>query len=128
MRASVQYDWKTARGCLADDFVLHDHRTLGLGALGREEWIESLRVLADLAPGWSLETMRILAWNRHGRVDVSRHFGTTRDGGPFENVFIRVVVTSGDRIQSNDTFDVADADRALARFEELCTGVSVPRP
>jgi ketosteroid isomerase-like protein len=128
MRASVQYDWNTARGCLADDFVLRDHRTLGLGALGREEWIESLRVLADLAPGWSLETMRILAWNRHGRVDVSRHFGTTRDGGPFENIFVRVIVTGGDRIQSNDTFDVADADRALARFEELCNGVSVPRP
>ncbi len=109
-------------GCLADDFVLRDHRTLGLGALGREEWIESLRVLADLAPGWSLETVRILAWNRHGRVDVSRHLGTTRDGGPFENIFIRVVLTEGDRIQSNDTFDAAEVDRALARFEDLCTG------
>jgi hypothetical protein len=67
-----------------------------------------------------LETVRILAWNRCGRVDVSRHFGTVRDGGTFENIFIRVVLTEGDCIQRNDTFDLADADRALARFEELC--------
>jgi hypothetical protein len=29
-----------------------------------------------------------------------------------------------DRIQRLELFDVADADRALARFEELCAGRS----
>ena len=120
--AVSRYDWETARACLVDDFTFRDRRPLGLGSLSRDEWIESLRVISDLAPGWGLETVQVLAWNRHGRVDVSRHFGTTRDGGPFENIFIRVLVTDDDRIQSNDSFDIADADRALARFDELCAG------
>jgi hypothetical protein len=37
-----------------------------------------------------------------------------------ENVFIRVLSTDGDRVQRMEMFDVADTDRALARFAELC--------
>ena len=118
--AFARHDWESGRGCFVDDLVFHDHRTLGFGALGRDEWIESLRVLTDLAPGWGGETFRILAWDRHGRVDVNRRFGTLRDGGPFETVFVRVIVTDGNRIQGYEIFDVGDADQALARFAELC--------
>jgi hypothetical protein len=46
-------------------------------------------------------------------------FGT-RDGGPFENLYTHVILTDGDRVQRFEYFDVADLDRALARFEELC--------
>jgi hypothetical protein len=46
--------------------------------------------------------------------------GTVPDGGPFENVFLRLIVADGDRIRHFETFDLADADQALARFEELC--------
>jgi hypothetical protein len=113
-------DWVAARSCLADDFALHDHRQLGLGTLGRDEWVESLRVMDELAPGWRWETFRIFAWNRHGSVDACRQFGTIRDGGPFENVLIRVIMTDGDRIRRNEVFAIDDVDRALARFEELC--------
>jgi class 3 adenylate cyclase len=122
--ACTRRDWPSARECLADDFLLRDHRSLVLGALGRDPWIESLRAMADLSSGWGWEPLRILAWNRHGRVEVSRIFGTTlHDGGPFENVCVRALVTDGDRIRSNDSFDAAAADRALARFEELCAGL-----
>jgi hypothetical protein len=69
-----------------------------------------------------VETPQILAWNRHGRVDVTRVYGTMQDGGPFENVFVRVLLVVGDRIQDYEVFDVGDAERALARFEELCGG------
>jgi hypothetical protein len=101
--------------------VFRDHRTLGMmGELRSDEWVESLRVQADLAPDVAVETLRILVWNRYGRVEVSRVFGTLRDGGPFENVLLRVMVTNGDRIQHFEVFNVGDADQALARFDELC--------
>lgn len=49
-------------------------------------------------------------------------YGTVPDGGPFENVFLRMIVADDDRIRHFETFDVADADadQALARFGELC--------
>jgi len=116
-------EWEDLRACLGEDLVFHDHRTLGFGVLRREEWIESLRTIVDLAPDWYGEMMQILVWNRHGRVDVNRAFGTMPDGGgPFERLNIGIFVTAGDRIRHIEVFDVADADRALARFEGLCAG------
>jgi ketosteroid isomerase-like protein len=126
LRAIARHDWKTLRGCVADDAVVHDRRTLGMGALGRDEWIESLRVLVDLAPDVSVEAFRILAWNRHGRVAEQRLFGTVRDGGPFENVLVVVMLTGGDRIQRFELFNVGDVEKALARFEELCSSRVLP--
>jgi hypothetical protein len=121
--ALAQHEWEVVRRCLADDFVLRDHRTLGLGALGRDEWIESLLAVTDLARDWSGEMVRILSWNQHGRVVVSRGFGTMPDGGgPFEGVQVSVLVTDGDRICHLELFNAADADRALARFDVLCAG------
>jgi hypothetical protein len=123
-RAFTQDDWTGVPECLADDLALRDHRILGLGKtlLSRHEWIESLRAQRALAPDMRGEPLRILAWNRHGCVDVQRIAGTMPDGGgPFENVFVRAIVTGGDRIRRFEVFDVADADRALARFDELCS-------
>jgi hypothetical protein len=91
-----------------------------MGELRRDEWIESMRVQADLAPDVDVETLWIIAWNRHGRVEASRVFGTLRDGGPFENLLLRVLVTDDDCIQHFESFDAGDADQARARFEELC--------
>ncbi len=46
--------------------------------------------------------------------------GTITEGGPFENVFVVVRLTEGDRIRGLEVFDVQDSDRAVARFAELC--------
>jgi class 3 adenylate cyclase/tetratricopeptide (TPR) repeat protein len=119
-RALNQHDWEAVRCCLAPDFVLTDRRELSvLGTLSRDEWIDSLRALADLAADVNSEVICIFDWNRHGRANAIRLFGT-QEGGLFENVFIGVWLTDSDRIQRYEIFDVADADRALARFEELC--------
>jgi hypothetical protein len=53
-------------------------------------------------------------------VAVLHQYGTVPNGGAFENVFLRMMVADGDRVRYFETFDVADADQALARFEELC--------
>jgi len=34
------------------------------------------------------------------------------DGGPFENVYLVVSLTDGDRIRRYEVFDLGDADRA----------------
>ena len=122
--AFQQHDWETVRGCLADDAVIWDRRPLGIGAFHRDQWIDSLRALADLAPDVASEVFRILAWNRYGRVSLIRAYGSMRDAGPFENVFVAVHLIDSDRIQRYELFDVGETDRALARFAELCT----PRP
>jgi hypothetical protein len=67
-----------------------------------------------------IEPFRTLAWNRHGCVATCRQIGTIAAGGPFENVFVVVWLTDGDRIHRLEVFDIEDADRAVARFEELC--------
>jgi hypothetical protein len=120
--AMTRHDWENMRSCLAPDAVVHDHRPLSLGELTRDQWVESHRVQVELAPDVKAEAFRILAWNSHGRVVVCRRFGTLRDGGSFENVFVVVEQTDGDHIEQYEIFDVPDADRALARFEELCAG------
>ena len=100
-----------------------------MGEVDRDQWVESLRTLAELAPDMDWEQFRILAWNRHGRVGMGRLFGTTtRDGGPFETAFVAVLLTRGDRVERYEFFDLVDTDRALARFDELCSGRSSTRP
>ena len=121
-RAFARHDWEALRECLDADAVVRDHRPLGLDLSTGDEWLASLRVLADLASDVDAQTSRILAWNGHGRVDVSRVVGTMpHGGGPFENVVVRTMVTAGDRLQRCELFDLGDADRAVARFEELCS-------
>jgi ketosteroid isomerase-like protein len=112
-------DWGTLHALIAEDAVIDDYRPLGLGRLGRDGWIESWRVGADLAPDVCLEVLRILVWNEHGRVQLSRVAGT-RDGGEFENVLLNLIVYDGQLLRYHEFYDVEDADRAVARFEELC--------
>lgn len=78
--------------------------------------------MADLAPDAQVESVQILAWNRHGAVSVlvARGTRTSAGGGPFENSAICVMLTDGERITHYEAFDVTDTDRALARFAELC--------
>jgi ketosteroid isomerase-like protein len=77
-------------------------------------------VQAELAPDVHVETPQILAWNERGRLDVSRVWGTMRDGGRFENVFLRLMAVRDGRIYRYEVFDVGDPARAHARFAELC--------
>jgi hypothetical protein len=62
----------------------------------------------------------VLRWSGRGCVFLSRAVGT-HEGGPFEQApGITVAFQRGPLIQRCEFFDAADAERALARFEELC--------
>jgi ketosteroid isomerase-like protein len=123
-RTFAESDWDVVRSHWSGDAVISDHRALRFGAalgdLGRDAYLDSLRALAELAPDARTEAPRYLAWNQWGVVRVVRLFGTQRDGGEFENVFLGVLMTDGDRIERYELFDIDDVDAALARFEELC--------
>ena len=118
--AVCRHDWEALLELLASDFVFDDRRTLGLGVLDRERWLESLRALGELTQNLALEESQTLAWNHHGRVTARRAFGTNLEGGPFENVFAALTLCEGDRIRRLEMFDLDDAERAVARFHELC--------
>jgi hypothetical protein len=120
MDAYARNDWDTMRDCLSADLEFKDHRRLGLGELGREQWVESTRALAKLAPDLQGEPVRYLAWDRNGCVVSLRQAGTVPDGGgPFENVFVSLYITDDRCITHVEVFDIEDGDRAVARFEEL---------
>jgi hypothetical protein len=119
-RAFHRRDWEAWQRHLTPDFVLHDRRTLGLGELGIDEWLASLRVFVELAPDVNVDVFRILRWNRHGAVVTTRSSGTY-EGGPFENPALVLALSRGALIERYELFDIGDAERAaLARFEELC--------
>jgi hypothetical protein len=120
-RAFNERDWETLRSSYSPDAVVHDYRPLvSLGVLTLDEYMESMRVVAEMARDGSVEILRIFASNRLGAVFLSRGFGTVPGGGgPFENHFIGVYVFHGDRICRYELFAADAADAALARFAEL---------
>jgi ketosteroid isomerase-like protein len=121
LRAINVRDWIALREIYTPDFALTDHRPLGLGALTRDAWIASLQATVDLSVGLAFEVAQVLAWSERGMVVVLRRHGSVSDGGgPFENFPIGVSLNRGDRISRYELFEDTDADRALARFAELC--------
>jgi hypothetical protein len=126
--AYAAHDWEGLRRCLADDLVFRDHRSVGVfDGLSPDAWVESMRVHAELAPDRDAEAFRIVAYNRLGRVEACRIFGTASQGGAFENAAIRVLLTDAKRIRHYEIFELEDTDRALARFEELSAASSAAR-
>jgi class 3 adenylate cyclase len=122
LRALNDRDWPALRETYTADFALTDLRPLGLGVLDRDTWIASLQATVELSVGLAFEVSRVLAWNDRGVVVVLRRHGSMPEGGGrFENFPIGVALTRGDRIARYELFDEAEGERALARFEELCS-------
>jgi class 3 adenylate cyclase len=113
-------DWDAMRTSLGDDYVLVDRRALGvMDGQDPDGHIASRRVMVDLAPDVKSHFIRVIRWDNHGMVAVGRLFGTLRDGGPFEDMFVAVFCTGHGRITYYEVFEPEEVDRALARFEEL---------
>jgi hypothetical protein len=119
-RALAAGDWAAFARSLSEDFVMRDLRTLGYGELGRDRHVESVRALAGLGSSVRVEQLQLLAWNRHGSIAVVRTAGVNETGGDFEVLAVGVTIASGDRVTLIERYDLADAERALARFEALC--------
>jgi ketosteroid isomerase-like protein len=119
LRAVNAHDLERIRATFGDDFALHDHRRTGLGRLEKEDYLLSLAALFEQAPDVSVETLYHVAVEKHGVLVVARNFGTLRDGGDFESVYVRIMLWRGDRVVRVEMFEPEDLDAARARFEEL---------
>jgi class 3 adenylate cyclase/tetratricopeptide (TPR) repeat protein len=119
IRAVNAHDIDRLRAALPDDFVLHDHRHAGLGRLEREDYLASLAALFEEAPDLSVETLYDIAVEPHGMLVVARNFGSLREGGAFEQIYVRIMLVRDDRLIGVEMFEPEDLDAARSRFEEL---------
>jgi hypothetical protein len=111
--------WDEWQRSFADDFVVRDHRTLGLSELPARDWLASLRAWVELAPDVRVEVLRVLGFGPRGVLFLSRAIGT-HEGGPFEQEpALALVMYRGPLIERCEFFDAADAERALAHLAEL---------
>jgi ketosteroid isomerase-like protein len=114
------HDRERLRAVLADDVVTHDHRLAGLGRFqGADRLVESLASEWALTPNVQQSSQFQVARGSHGAVGLSRLFGTSPEGGPFDDLLATVAVVAGGRIARLEVFEVANLDWALARFAEL---------
>jgi hypothetical protein len=120
MRAFNRREWELWERSFTEDVAVRDHRTLGLSELPFGEWLASLRAWVELAPDVHIEVLRVLRWSARGCVFLSRAFGTHQGGAFEQEPAIAVAVTRGQLLQRCEFFDAAEAERALARFDELC--------
>jgi ketosteroid isomerase-like protein len=111
-------DWDAMSSTLAPDYVLVDHRPLGWGTLDGPTYLESLKVLADLAPDTRFRTDH--HWvSARGHLLVNVLLGT-REGGAFEEPRVHVVeLDDHGRVRRQDFHTLDQLDEARARFEEL---------
>lgn len=114
LRGDTPFAW-------AEDAVLVDHRLAGLGTLrGRDEIRGAGRALRDVAGDVRRRLSDVLGTaERVLLVDV-RTEGSTDSGEPFELAMLALGEFDADGEQRlAEWFDPAQADEALARFDEL---------
>jgi class 3 adenylate cyclase/tetratricopeptide (TPR) repeat protein len=114
-------DWNGYRDLLVDDFVLVDHRTVGLPTTDREGFLEFLRGYVESEPDWVTVVSKV---HRVGRALLGTSITQTTTVGdfPFEWAMHGVAVIDGaGRMKRIEWFGEDDFDRALARLDELGT-------
>ncbi len=118
--ALVTRDWDAVAACYTPDFVGEDHRLVGWGTLrGPAAFMETLRAMVALAPDVSTRIDHVRSSRRALVLDCT--WVGTRDGGAFESPFIVAMeLDAQGRALRSDFYDPHHAERALARFAELC--------
>jgi class 3 adenylate cyclase/tetratricopeptide (TPR) repeat protein/type II secretory pathway predicted ATPase ExeA len=127
MRAHDDRDWAALRSAIADEFVSVDHRTIGFGTAGPDEFVESCRVGADDVPVYTQHsrTLRCL-----GRAVITSNVGSgvRDDGGRFEWATQFVVQVDGDGLVARlEWFDEGD-ETAGRRLHELAESSAIGPP
>jgi len=106
--------------------MYQDHRPLGLGALDRDRYVDSLREPTLLAIDEQGEEIHTLAWSDAGRVVACRTFGTAPDGDVFERVLVSLFLTDADHLLRFEDFELEDAERAVACTASIEREAEVP--
>jgi ketosteroid isomerase-like protein len=117
-------DWAQLAAVMAPDFVQVDHRPPGLlSSLSRDEWVASVRALAELRPDVTLRGEHVLALDDQGFLVVSRWLGRESEGA-FETPVVVVGECGGGAIRQWHGYELDQLDAARARFAAIRAGAS----
>jgi class 3 adenylate cyclase/tetratricopeptide (TPR) repeat protein len=122
------HDWEQWASMVVPDFVLEDHRLLGLGTLrSRDDVAKYDRGLVDLRPDARLRLRHVLAFDDRRSLAVAEWFGDEAKGA-FELPFVAIGVRSPDgRVQQMHLYDLDRLEEARACYEKLVGAVPSPR-
>ena len=117
------------RSCVSDDFESVDHRALGLGHRTADDYVESTLAVAG-ENYYSYPTV-VTEHDADGRHWLARWIrGSSSSEASWE--FWTISVSRDGRLTRVETFDLADYDAALARYDELvaadATGSTASEP
>jgi class 3 adenylate cyclase len=121
LSAVADRDWVALEASVSPDFRIADHRRLGWGSTLSDPatFVQSQRALFELAPDYRhrLDHLRAAAG---ATLSQLTEWGT-REGGPFENVFLCLgsEIDEQGRYRRGDLYDLDQVHQALARFAEL---------
>ncbi|MEY2567023.1 MAG: hypothetical protein QOE35_1552 [Actinomycetota bacterium] len=118
-RAFTARDWAGFERALAPGLEVVEHGDVGFRRRGRDQYVASTRALTDLAPDVGATCVAVPQVSERGAVSIWRFAGTYGDAGPFERTSVLVTIVRGNVITRIETFDGADLDSAVARFDEL---------
>ena len=112
-----QGDWGSFRETLSDAFVATDHREIFGGAIGPDEFEESLRAIVELTADHRMRARSVYALSEHAIFMLYVATGTTSEGGDVEFVQNVVLQSRNGELTAVDMFDVDDVDGARARYD-----------
>jgi class 3 adenylate cyclase len=112
-------DVERFRTYLAPEFELVDHRPIGAGHMGPDEYAAFLAALLESTVESRFESVRSVRLDPRGSIDVARLTGTTVDGAPFELDALQVAVVRDGKLAHWEMFPLDGVDAAQARFEQL---------
>jgi len=119
-RALAAHDLAGVRAALHAEFVLDDHRPLGLGRIeGAEAYVASLAALIELSPDVRVGDLYQVVDAPHGRVSVARASGTNREGGPFETLYVLLLRYRAGRLARLEFHELENLDQVVARFAAI---------
>ena len=119
VRAYDARAWDLFRSTLSDDFVLVDHRPVSLGTIGPDDWVESVKVIAELGPNLRLSISSVLATAPGCIAYRVLGAGPTEDSAYVEIAFFQVGNVRAGQLTRLEFFPLEDLSAALARFEDL---------
>lgn len=113
-------DWRALRDMLSPDLQALDRRPLGWGSLeGPEAYMKLIEGGVELAPDARLAVAPIVLGARAGVFRWMGRGHLAEGGGEYELEFVTLNVAKEGLVTHIEYFEPADAQRAVARFEEI---------
>jgi hypothetical protein len=119
-RALATRDWERLAATFATDFVVEDHRPVGLlTSLSRDEYVASVRALMELRPDATLRLAHVLALEDDRLLAVGRWTGGEPEGA-FEIPVVNAVQYGPNGARRYHFYDLEQLGEARARYESPC--------